>query len=281
MILDGKELSKKRKNELKQEVARLKDIYNKVPKLAIIMVGNNPASQIYVRNKIKACAYCNIESELIHLDENVTMEELLNIIDRLNNDNTVNGIIAQLPLPDHLNEQIVIDSISPNKDVDGFSLINKGKLFCGIPSFTPATPQGIMTILEEYNIDPKGKTAVVIGRSNIVGKPMAQLLLNKHATVTICHSRTTNLQEVARQADILVVAIGKANFVTKDMVKPGATVIDVGINRIDDKLYGDVDFEQVKDVAGYISPVPGGVGPMTITTLLEHTVKAFKIQNEQ
>lgn len=280
MILDGKELSKKRKIELKQEVLRLKDIYNKVPKLAIIMVGNNPASQIYVRNKIKACTFCNIESELIHLEETVTMEELLNIIDKLNNDESVNGIIAQLPLPSHLNEQIVIDSISPNKDVDGFSLVNKGKLFCGIPSFTPATPQGIMTMLEEYNIDPKGKSAVVIGRSNIVGKPMAQLLLNKHATVTICHSRTTNLSEVAKQADILVVAIGKANFVTKDMVKPGATVIDVGINRIDDKLYGDVDFEQVKDVAGYISPVPGGVGPMTITTLLEHTVKAFKLQNE-
>lgn len=280
MILDGKELSKKRKSKLKEEVLRLKDIYNKVPKLAIIMVGNNPASQIYVRNKIKACAFCNIESELIHLEETVTMEELLNIIDKLNNDATINGIIAQLPLPSHLNEQIVIDSISPNKDVDGFSLVNKGKLFCGIPSFTPATPQGIMTMLEEYNIDPKGKSAVVIGRSNIVGKPMAQLLLNKHATVTICHSRTTNLSEVAKQADILVVAIGKANFVTKDMVKPGATVIDVGINRIDDKLYGDVDFEQVKDVAGYISPVPGGVGPMTITTLLEHTVKAFKLQNE-
>lgn len=280
MILDGKELSKKRKSELKQEVLRLKDIYNKVPKLAIIMVGNNPASQIYVRNKIKACAFCNIESELIHLEETVTMEELLNIIDKLNNDESVNGIIAQLPLPSHLNEQIVIDSISPNKDVDGFSLVNKGKLFCGIPSFTPATPQGIMTMLEEYNIDPKGKSAVVIGRSNIVGKPMAQLLLNKHATVTICHSRTTNLSEVTKQADILVVAIGKANFVTKDMVKPGATVIDVGINRINDKLYGDVDFEQVKDVAGYISPVPGGVGPMTITTLLEHTVKAFKLQNE-
>lgn len=280
MILDGKELSKKRKSELKQEVLRLKDIYNKVPKLAIIMVGNNPASQIYVRNKIKACAFCNIESELIHLEETVTMEELLNIIDKLNNDESVNGIIAQLPLPSHLNEQIVIDSISPNKDVDGFSLVNKGKLFCGIPSFTPATPQGIMTMLEEYNIDPKGKSAVVIGRSNIVGKPMAQLLLNKHATVTICHSKTTNLSEAAKQADILVVAIGKANFVTKDMVKPGATVIDVGINRIDDKLYGDVDFEQVKDVAGYISPVPGGVGPMTITTLLEHTVKAFKLQNE-
>ena len=280
MILDGKELSKKRKSELKQEVLRLKDIYNKVPKLAIIMVGDNPASQIYVRNKIKACAFCNIESELIHLEETVTMEELLNIIDKLNNDESINGIIAQLPLPSHLNEQIVIDSISPNKDVDGFSLVNKGKLFCGIPSFTPATPQGIMTMLEEYNIDLKGKSAVVIGRSNIVGKPMAQLLLNKHATVTICHSRTTNLSEVAKQADILVVAIGKANFVTKDMVKPGATVIDVGINRIDDKLYGDVDFEQVKDVAGYISPVPGGVGPMTITTLLEHTVKAFKLQNE-
>lgn len=281
MILDGKALSKKRKDILKEEVLRLKDIYNKVPKLAIIMVGNSPASQIYVRNKIKACTYCNMESELIHLDETVTMEELLSIINKLNNDPLVNGIIAQLPLPKHLNEQLVIDSISPDKDVDGFSLVNKGKLFCGIPSFTPATPQGIMTILEEYNIELEGKTAVVIGRSNIVGKPMAQLLLNKNATVTICHSRTKNLKEVAKQADILVVAIGKANFVTADMIKEGATVIDVGINRIDEKLYGDVDFEGAKYIAGYISPVPGGVGPMTITTLLEHTVKAFKLQNNK
>ena len=281
MILDGKALSKKRKDILKEEVLRLKDIYNKVPKLAIIMVGNSPASQIYVRNKIKACTYCNMESELIHLDETVTMEELLSIINKLNNDPLINGIIAQLPLPKHLNEQLVIDSISPDKDVDGFSLVNKGKLFCGIPSFTPATPQGIMTILEEYNIELEGKTAVVIGRSNIVGKPMAQLLLNKNATVTICHSRTKNLKEVAKQADILVVAIGKANFVTADMIKEGATVIDVGINRIDEKLYGDVDFEGAKYIAGYISPVPGGVGPMTITTLLEHTVKAFKLQNNK
>lgn len=280
MILDGKALSKKRKDVLKQEVNELINIYNKKPKLAVIMVGNNPASQIYVRNKIKACAYCNIDSEFVHLDESVTMEELLEIIDRLNNDETVNGIIAQLPLPDHLDEQIVINYISPDKDVDGFSLINKGKLFCGLPSFVPATPQGIMSLLEEYNIDPKGKEAVVIGRSNIVGKPMAQLLLNKHATVTICHSRTKDLKEVARRADILVVAIGKANFVTKDMVKEGAVVIDVGINRIDEKLYGDVAFDEVNEIAGYISPVPGGVGPLTITTLLESTVKAFKLQNK-
>lgn len=280
MILDGKALSKKRKDVLKQEVNELINIYNKKPKLAVIMVGNNPASQIYVRNKIKACEYCNIDSEFVHLDESVTMEELLEIIDRLNNDETVNGIIAQLPLPDHLDEQIVINYISPDKDVDGFSLINKGKLFCGLPSFVPATPQGIMSLLEEYNIDPKGKEAVVIGRSNIVGKPMAQLLLNKHATVTICHSRTKDLKEVARRADILVVAIGKANFVTKDMVKEGAVVIDVGINRIDEKLYGDVAFDEVNEIAGYISPVPGGVGPLTITTLLESTVKAFKLQNK-
>lgn len=279
MILDGKTLSKKRKDLLKEEVRTLKDIYNKVPKLAIIMVGNSPASQIYVRNKIKACSYCNMESELIHLEETVTMEELLEIINNLNNDESVNGIIAQLPLPKHLNEQLVIDSISPDKDVDGFSLINKGKLFCGIPSFTPATPQGIISILEEYDIEIAGKNAVVIGRSNIVGKPMGQLLLNKNATVTICHSKTKNLKEITKQADILVVAIGKANFVTADMVKEGATVIDVGINRIDEKLYGDVDYEQVKDIAGYITPVPGGVGPMTITTLLEHTVKAFRLQN--
>ena len=281
ILLDGKLTSKTIKENIKNEVNKLKDIYGKTPSLAIIQVGNNPASQIYVRNKIKAAAFCNIDARHIHLDESIQEDELLKVIDELNQDDNINGIIAQLPLPKHLNEQLVIDSISPDKDVDGFSLVNKGKLFCGIPSFTPATPQGIMTILEEYNIELEGKTAVVIGRSNIVGKPMAQLLLNKNATVTICHSRTKNLKEVAKQADILVVAIGKANFVTADMIKEGATVIDVGINRIDEKLYGDVDFEGAKYIAGYISPVPGGVGPMTITTLLEHTVKAFKLQNNK
>ena len=280
MILDGKALSKKRKDILKEEVLRLKDIYNKVPKLAIIMVGNSPASQIYVRNKIKACTYCNMESELIHLDETVTMEELLSIINKLNNDPLVNGIIAQLPLPKHINENTVINHICEEKDVDGFSVSCKGKLFGNIDTFTPATPTGIMRLLDIYNINIEGKNAVVVGRSNIVGKPMAMLLLNKNATVTIAHSRTKNLKEVTKNADILVVAIGKAKYITEDMVKEDAVVIDVGINRIDDKLYGDVDFENVSKKASYITPVPGGVGPLTIATLLENTLKAFIEQNK-
>lgn len=281
MLIDGKLISQKRKNELKEEVIKLIDIYKAVPTLAIIMVGNNPASEIYVRNKIKAAAFCQMETKLIKLDENVTMEELLKIIDELNHDDNVHGIIAQLPLPSHLNEQLVIDSISEEKDVDGFGISNKGRLFSGISSFTPATPTGIMTLLDEYNIEIEGKSAVVVGRSNIVGKPMAMMLLNKNATVTIAHSRTKNLSEVTKNADILVVAVGKKHFITKDMVKDGAVVIDVGINRVDGHLYGDVDFDEVSKIASYITPVPGGVGPLTIVTLLENTKKAYiSIQNK-
>lgn len=276
MILDGKALSKKLKEQLKKEVKQLVDIYNIAPCLAIIKVGNDPASEIYVRNKIKAATFCGINTKLIELSNEIQMEDLLSIIDTLNEDIYIHGILVQLPLPKHLDERIIIDRINVEKDVDGFGLLNKGKLFCSMDAFTPATPTGIITLLEEYNIDISGKEAVVIGRSNIVGKPMAMLLLNKNATVTIAHSRTNNLKEVTKRADILVVAIGKPNFVTADMVKPGATVIDVGINRVNDKLYGDVDFENVEKIAGYITPVPGGVGPLTIATLLENTIKAYK-----
>lgn len=276
MLLDGKQTSKKIKENIKSEVLELIDIYHIVPTLAIVKVGNDPASEIYVRNKIKAATICHINTKLIEKTIDVTMDELLSIVQSLNNDTTIHGILVQLPLPKHLNEQVIINAIDPNKDVDGFGLLNKGKLFSSITSFTPATPTGIMHLLEEYNINVEGREAVVVGRSNIVGKPMAMLLLNKNATVTIAHSKTNNLSDVTRRADILVVAVGKTKFITADMVKKGAVVIDVGINRVDDKLYGDVDFETVKDVASYITPVPGGVGPLTIATLLENTIKAYK-----
>lgn len=280
ILLDGKLTSKTIKENIKNEVNKLKDIYGKTPSLAIIQVGNNPASQIYVRNKIKAAAFCNIDARHIHLDESIQEDELLKVIDELNKDDNINGIIAQLPLPKHINENTVINHICEEKDVDGFSISCKGKLFGNIDTFTPATPTGIMRLLDIYNINIEGKNAVVVGRSNIVGKPMAMLLLNKNATVTIAHSRTKNIKEVTKNADILVVAIGKAKYITEDMVKEDAVVIDVGINRIDDKLYGDVDFENVSKKASYITPVPGGVGPLTIATLLENTLKAFIEQNK-
>lgn len=275
MILDGKELSKKRKEIIKEQVIELKEKYHITPKIAVVLVGDNPASQIYVRNKLKAAEYCQIDTLVIRLNENISMEELLKNIDILNNDDSVHGIIVQLPLPKHIDEQVVIDSINENKDVDGFGVNNKGRLFCGLPAFAPATPSGIMNFFNEYNIQIDGKEVVVLGRSNIVGKPMAMLMLNENATVTIAHSHTTNLEEVTKRADILIAAIGKANFVKKSMVKNGAVIIDVGINRIDGKIYGDVDFDDVKDVVSYITPVPGGVGPMTIASLLENTVKAY------
>ena len=276
MLLNGKEFSKKLKNNLKIEVENLKKETNQTPGLAIILVGNNPASEVYVRNKVKDATNCGINANLIRFDETISEEELIDEVIKLNNDDTCHGLIVQLPLPKHINEQVIIDTISPDKDVDGFGILNKGKLFSGLESIESATPKGIMKLLEEYNIDPKGKHAVVVGRSNIVGKPMAIMLLNKHATVTICHSRTVNLSEITKQADILVVAIGKPKFITKDMVKEGAVVIDVGTNRVDDKLVGDVDFENVEPIASYITPVPGGVGPLTIASLLENTVIAFK-----
>ena len=280
MLLDGKETAKQIKIELKEKIKTLKETYNKVPTIAIVLVGNNPASEIYVRNKIKASSFVGMNHQLVKLDESITMEELLNEVERLNNDQDVSGIIVQLPLPNHLDEQIVINHINNEKDADGFGLLNKGKLFSGLPCLRPATPLGIMYLLEKYNIELEGKRAVVIGRSNIVGKPMALMLLEKNATVTIAHSRTKNLKELTKEADVVVVAIGKAKFVTEDMVKEGAVIVDVGINRIDGVLYGDVDFENVEKKASYITPVPGGVGPLTIAMLLLNTVTAFIEQNK-
>lgn len=280
MLLDGKETAKQIKIELKEKIKTLKETYNKVPTIAIVLVGNNPASEIYVRNKIKAASFVGMNHQLVKLDESITMEELLNEVERLNNDQDVSGIIVQLPLPNHLDEQIVINHINNEKDADGFGLLNKGKLFSGLPCLRPATPLGVMYLLEKYNIELEGKRAVVIGRSNIVGKPMALMLLEKNATVTIAHSRTKNLKELTKEADVVVVAIGKAKFVTEDMVKEGAVIVDVGINRIDGVLYGDVDFENVEKKASYITPVPGGVGPLTIAMLLLNTVTAFIEQNK-
>lgn len=280
MLLDGKETAKQVKIELKEKIKVLKETYNKVPTIAIVLVGNNPASEIYVRNKIKAASFVGMNHQLINLDESITMEELLKEVERLNMDDDVSGIIVQLPLPNHLDEQIVINHINNEKDADGFGLLNKGKLFSGLPCLKPATPLGIMYLLDKYNINLEGKRAVVIGRSNIVGKPMALMLLEKNATVTIAHSRTKNLNELTKEADVLVVAVGKAKFVTEDMVKEGAVIVDVGINRVDGALYGDVDFENVEKKASYITPVPGGVGPLTIAMLLLNTVTAFIEQNK-
>lgn len=276
VLLDGKAFSKKLKDNIKNEVTELINKHNITPGLAIVLVGNNPASEVYVRNKLKSAAYCNIYANLIRLEDTISEEDLIKEVKSLNNNDTYHGIIVQLPLPKHINEQKIIDTISPNKDVDGFGILNKGKLFSGLESIESATPKGIMKLLEEYDINVSGKHAVVVGRSNIVGKPMALMLLNKNATVTICHSRTQNLKEMTRLADVLVVAIGKANFITKDMVKEGAVVIDVGTNRVDDKLVGDVCFDEVAPLTSYITPVPGGVGPLTIAALLENTVCAYK-----
>lgn len=275
-LLDGKKVSTNLKDELKIKVEELKNTYNVNPKLSIVLVGANPASQVYVRNKVKACEYTGIIPDLINVSEEISEEELLNIVEKLNNDESVHGIIVQLPLPKHINEQKVIDTICKEKDVDGFGIENKGRLFCGLDSLHSATPEGIMTLLDAYNIPIQGKHAVVVGRSNIVGKPIAMLLLSRNATVTITHSKTIDLGSITKLADILVVAIGKAKFITEDMVKEGAVVIDVGINRIDGKLYGDVDFENVAPKTSYITPVPGGVGPLTIASLLKNTLLAYE-----
>ena len=276
MLLDGKAVSLHIKEEIKNKVIELKNIYNSTPKLVIVQVGNNSASNVYIKNKLKAASFVGIDAELIHFEEDVTNQTLLNTIYDLNNDVNVDGIIVQLPLPKHLNESDIINAIDNSKDVDGFGLINKGKLFCGMDSLKSATPYGIIELLKYYNIEMTGKHAVVVGRSNIVGKPMAIMLLNENATVTMCHSRTKDLKEVCRTADILVVAIGKAKFVTSDMVKEGAVIVDVGMNRDENgKLCGDVDFENVAPLASYITPVPGGVGPLTISMLLKNTLNAY------
>ena len=275
VIIDGKEVSKITRLELAKEVVSFKDKYGITPGLAVILVGDDPASCVYVRNKHRACLEIGINSYEITFPASVTEEELIAKIDELNADKSVNGILVQLPLPKQISEQRIINRIAPEKDVDAFHPFNVGRIMLADYKFLPCTPAGIMRLLEYYKIDITGKECVVLGRSNIVGKPMAHLLLQKNGTVTVCHSKTANLPEVARRADVLVVAIGKANFVTSDMVKPGAVVIDVGINRLDNgKLVGDVDFDTVSEIASYITPVPGGVGPMTITMLLANTVKA-------
>ncbi len=280
IVLDGKIVAQNVKQEIKKEVDDLKkEGIN--PKLAVIMVGDDPSSKIYVRNKSLACNELGIEYEEYILKEETTMEDLLELIYKLNNDKTVNGILLQSPIPKKLDINKAFETISPKKDVDGFNPYNVGKLCLGQDTFISCTPNGIMKILEEYGINIEGKEAVVVGRSNIVGKPMIQCLLNKNATVTVCHSRTVDLGKVTSRADILVVAIGKERFITKDMVKEGAVVIDVGINRMNNgKICGDVDFEEVEKIASYVTPVPGGVGPMTIAMLMKNVVKAAKIQNK-
>lgn len=275
-IIDGKKLSYELKMKMKNEVSQLKKA-GISPHLTVILVGDNPASKSYVKGKEKACAETEISSDLIELPESITEEKLLNQIKKLNKDKTVHGILVQLPLPNHIREQKVIETISPEKDVDGFHPVNIGRMMTGQDTFLPCTPYGIITMLKSKNISIEGKHAVVLGRSNIVGKPVGQLLLNENATVTYCHSRTNNLKQHTRDADILVVAVGKAHYVNEEHLKEGAIVIDVGINRMDDgSLTGDVDFEKVKEKASYITPVPRGVGPMTITMLLSNTIKAAK-----
>lgn len=278
-IIDGKAVSQFVKDEVKKEVLALGEKGISVG-LAVIIVGNDPASRTYVNNKKKACEATGIISEEYALPEDTTMDELLALIKELNAKKSINGILCQLPLPKHLDEKAVIENIDPIKDVDAFHAVNTGHIMIGDYSFLPCTPAGIMEMLKYYNIEIEGKECVVIGRSNIVGKPMAMLLLQKNGTVTICHSRTKNLKEVTSRADILVAAVGIPYFVTADMVKDGAVVIDVGMDRNKEgKLCGDVDFAEVEKKASYITPVPGGVGPMTIATLMKNTVTAAKIQN--
>ncbi len=277
-LIDGKELSKKIRKKLKKEVLELKE-KGVNPKLAVIMVGNDPGSTVYVRNKSKACEKVGIEFEEFLFGEDTTEEKLLEVINKLNKDNTINGILLQSPVPNHIDINKAFRTISPDKDVDGFNPINVGNLTIGEDAFISCTPYGIVKMFEEYNIELEGKNAVILGRSNIVGKPMIQCMLNKNSTVTVCHSKTRNIKEITRNADVLISAIGRPKFVTEDMVKEGAVVIDVGINRLDyGSIVGDVDFENVKEKTSYITPVPGGVGPMTIAMLLNNVVKATKIQ---
>ena len=279
VIIDGKELAKKIRANLKIECEELKK-KNINSKLAVIMVGEDPASKVYVRNKSKACEDVGIEYEEYLLDVNTTQKELIELIEKLNNDKTINGILLQSPIPSNLDINEAFRTISPQKDVDGFNPINVGKLVLNQDTFVSCTPYGIMKMFEEYDIDLTGKNVVILGRSNIVGKPLIHCCLNKNATVTSCHSKTQNLAQKAKEADVLISAIGKANFVTADMVKDGAVVIDVGINRLDNgKITGDVDFESVKEKASYITPVPGGVGPMTIAMLMNNVIKATRRQN--
>lgn len=278
-LISGKEVSTSIRAKIKEEAQKLRDDYGIQPGLAVILVGNDPASQIYVRNKQKACEEVGFHAFEYRLNENSTQEQLLDLIGVLNKDNKVHGILVQLPLPDHIDPQTVINTISPEKDVDAFHPINVGKIMLGDYEFLPCTPAGVMELIDSTGVEISGKNCVVVGRSNIVGKPMAMLLLHRNATVTICHSRTKNLAEVCAGADILVSAVGKAHFITADMVKEGAMVIDVGMNHDENgKLCGDVEFSTVEPRASYITPVPGGVGPMTITMLMKNTLRAAELK---
>lgn len=278
-IIDGKAISANVKAQVKAEADKLKEQGIEIG-LAVVIVGNNPASRVYVNNKKKACAEVGFNSYEYALPEETTQEELLDLVKKLNEDDKVNGILVQLPLPEHIDENAVINTIRPEKDVDAFHPENVGHIMIGDFNFLPCTPAGVMEMLAQSGIETDGKDCVVIGRSNIVGKPMAMLLLHKNATVTICHSRTKNLAEICRRADILVAAVGRAKFVTADMIKDGAVVIDVGMNRLESgKLCGDVDYDGCFEKAGYITPVPGGVGPMTIAMLMKNTLTSAKVKN--
>lgn len=275
-IMDGKEVSSYVKSQVKLQTDNLRQ-QGIEPCLAVIIVEGDPASRVYVNNKKRACEVCGIKSLEYALPSDVSEEELLALIDRLNNDGSVHGILCQLPVPQHIDEKKVIDAISPAKDVDGFSAVNVGKIWLGDYEFSPCTPMGVIELLDYYKIPLEGKNCVIVGRSNIVGKPMAALLLERNATVTVCHSKTKNLASFTKSADVIIAAVGRANFITADMVSEGAVVIDVGINRLESgKLCGDVDFDAVKEKASYITPVPGGCGPMTIAVLMKNTLAAAK-----
>tara|TARA_B110000914_G_scaffold79238_1_gene69669 strand:+ start:596 stop:1441 length:846 start_codon:yes stop_codon:yes gene_type:complete len=275
-IIDGKKVSSQIIEHIASEVKSLKLKTEKSPGLAVILVGDDPASAVYVRNKNKTCTNIGFQSFENILPSDTSELKLLNLIDELNNNEHINGILVQLPLPKHISSHKILEAIKPEKDVDGFHLQNVGRLVTGNPSFIPCTPAGIIQLLDYYSVDLEGKNAVVLGRSNIVGKPVAFLLLEKNATVTICHSRTKDLSKITRQADVLIAAIGKPNFVTADMVKDGSVIIDVGINRVEGKLVGDVDYQVVSQKVSLITPVPGGVGPMTIAMLMANTLQSFK-----
>ena len=276
MIISGKELSDELRSEIVERVKVIKNIYDVVPHLAVIIVGDDPASQSYVKGKSKACDEVGIINTTIQLPSDVSQQDLIKTIDELNRNSKIDGILVQLPLPNHIDEASVMNYINPLKDVDGFHPVNVDGLYTGKKCIKPCTPTGIIKLLKKAKVEIEGKNVVVLGRSNIVGLPVAKMLLDENATVTVCHSRTKNLKEITSQADILIVAIGKPKFVTADMVKDGAVVIDVGVNRVDGKLVGDVDFDNVEYKTSVITPVPGGVGPMTITCLLENTIECFK-----
>jgi len=277
MNIDGKMISQKRKDELKIKIDNLRAEGKRIPKLTVILVGEDQASQTYVRNKERGCTYVGMLSEIIRMDATVSEQELINKIEQLNHDDSVDGILVQLPLPKHINEDKILDLIDPTKDVDGFHPSNVAKLLLGQKGLIPCTPKGMMVLLDEINYDLTGKEVVVVGRSNIVGKPVSLLCLHRNATVTIAHSRTVDLKKVCQRADVLIAAIGKAKFFNHEYIKEGAVVLDVGINRDENnKLCGDVNYQDVKDIVSYITPVPGGVGPMTIAMLLENTLQAYQ-----